>query len=544
MTDSPGFPMEVVDPADLARSWERDDMHMPFAMTPLAADYITTTLGRSFDHHWERFGGSQRIEPRVWHGYAYFNFESHAPSDEAKAAGERWTEVLRSRVPATHEYWETEARPELGRLYASIEAVAVDELAPAELVRAWDEAWSTTLRAWQIHFVTIMGPYQVLEDLSDLYATALGAGRDVEALSLIRGQEHELEDVEARIEVLAGMLRADPELTDAVGVAAERPGDEGAIDRDTLRAVPGGPEFVAALDAFLQLHGHLGQTHDDLGLASWAEAPAALLANLVRRVPTNQPPVGARLAELRRAAAERTAAARAALADRPDELARFETVLEQALEIGYLTEGHNYWIDRMAQARLRTLVTRVARRLVREGVLARAADVWLLGRAEIATALVDGAPRHALVRERADILAWQRTLEPPRWIGPVPDDTGPSDRFDTVRIESTEPDELRGTGSSAGVVRGPARVVLSQDDFGRVQPGDIIVCPSSNPSWVPVFTIAGGLVTNTGGVLSHAAVVAREFGLPAVTGVVGATTKIRPGRLVEIDGTAGTVRLL
>ena len=87
-------------------------------------------------------------------------------------------------------------------------------------------------------------------------------------------------------------------------------------------------------------------------------------------------------------------------------------------------------------------------------------------------------------------------------------------------------------------------MIESQDAFGHVQPGDILVCPASNPSWVPVFTIAGGLVTNTGGVLSHAAVVAREFGLPAVVGVVEATSKIADGRTVEIDGTAGTVRLL
>jgi phosphoenolpyruvate synthase/pyruvate phosphate dikinase len=103
---------------------------------------------------------------------------------------------------------------------------------------------------------------------------------------------------------------------------------------------------------------------------------------------------------------------------------------------------------------------------------------------------------------------------------------------------------LRGTGASAGIARGPARVVLTSSEFERIRPGDIIVCPSSNPSWVPVFTIAGGLVTNTGGVLSHAAVVAREFGLPAVTGVSGATTTIRDGQHLEIDGTAGTVRLL
>jgi pyruvate,water dikinase len=87
-------------------------------------------------------------------------------------------------------------------------------------------------------------------------------------------------------------------------------------------------------------------------------------------------------------------------------------------------------------------------------------------------------------------------------------------------------------------------VTLSPDDFARVQPGDIIVCPSSNPSWVPLFTIAAGLVTDTGGVLSHAAVVAREFGLPAVVGTGDATSRIADGRMVELDGTTGDVRLL
>jgi rifampicin phosphotransferase len=542
-TGSAEFPIDATDPAILERTWDRDDMHMPFALAPLAADYITRILGASFNHHYERFGSTQTIEARVWHGYAYFTFAWNVPVEEEDAAKAAWTDVVRERIPATPGYWRDEAMPELQRIYASLVAVPVDALAPEALVAAWRDAWASTLDAWRIHFVSIMGPYQVLEDLSDQYAAAIGADRDVEALSLIRGDVHELEEVEAGIEALTGMLAASPALAAAVATQARGETDEDGLDRDTLRAPPGGPAFVAALDDFLALHGHLGQNHDDLATPSWAEAPVGLLRSLGQRA--GRPGDGAaRIEGLRRAAEERAAAVRAALADRPDELARFETTLAHAREIGYLTEGHNYWIDRMAQARLRGLATRVGRRLVRAGVIDRVDDVFFLGADDVADAILDESPRQALVRARRAELARQRTLTPPRYIGPIPEDTGPSDRFDSVRIESTVENELRGTGASAGVVVGPARVILSQDDFGRVRQGDIIVAPASNPSWVPVFTIAGGLVTNTGGVLSHAAVVAREFGLPAVVGATEATSKIADGRLVEIDGTAGTVRLL
>jgi pyruvate,water dikinase len=125
----------------------------------------------------------------------------------------------------------------------------------------------------------------------------------------------------------------------------------------------------------------------------------------------------------------------------------------------------------------------------------------------------------------------------------MPPEAGPPSRFGGDSTGSDDERVLRGTGASAGVVRGPARVVLGPDDFGKVGPGDIIVAPSSNPSWVPLFSIAAGLVTNTGGVLSHAAVVAREFSLPAVVGTREATLRITDGQIVELDGTTGLVRL-
>jgi pyruvate,water dikinase len=101
---------------------------------------------------------------------------------------------------------------------------------------------------------------------------------------------------------------------------------------------------------------------------------------------------------------------------------------------------------------------------------------------------------------------------------------------------------LHGTPASAGVVTAPARVVL--DPVGaRLEPGEVLVAPSTDPGWTPLFLTAGALVMEMGGSNSHGAVVAREYGIPAVVGVPGATARIRTGMSVTVDGAAGLVRL-
>ncbi len=540
------FPVTFDRPEDAEESWERDDMHAPFALTPLAQDLFLRVTGAAFSPFYESFGAPQRVLARSFNGYAYFAFQKNVPEEREQAQDEWWIQVHRDRIPRTRRLWDDEMLPELKAMFEWMAAIPVDDFSGDALAEAWEQAWLKSQRAWVLHFIAIMGPYQVLEDLVAAFAAAMGPGRDAEALGLAGGGHHELEDVEEGIESLAALAAAPghAELAAAIEAAAADGEVTDAFDLDAVRTLPGGAEFVAELERFLATHGHLGQNHDDLRLASWAEAPRLLFGRIAPRIRTPAPPARERESALARRADELAQEVRNALAGKPEELASFETVLAHARDIGWLTEGHNYWIDRLSQARLRSLAMRVGTRLMREGAFDEPDDVFFLHREEVAEALRDGAPRQALVRERRAEHARNEARTPPYYVGKVPAEPPKGDLFDGPRRTNAESDVLKGTGASAGVVRGPARVTLSQDDFGRIEPGDIIVCPSSNPSWVPIFTIAGGLVTNTGGVLSHAAVVAREFGLPAVVGTGDATARIADGREVEIDGVAGTVRLL
>jgi pyruvate,water dikinase len=520
----PDFPLQWEEPGDVELSWEWDNMHGPTPLAPLAADYMLS-IQQGFAYRYATLGVPMEILCRIWNGYAYFAARFGGPAEEVMAGA---LERRRSRIPLTAEYWER-TQPELLAIYQAMDAVDPGSMEADALAEAWGTAWRGLERAWRIHFLLIAGPYQVLEDLADRYERLVPDAAAGDAMRLIQGGVHDLQDVGDGLERLVVLARRDPAVGDRL-----RAGD--------LEHLPADGPFAQELAEFLARHGHLGQGWDDLQLASWGEEPQRLLADIGKQLDQPMEPAADRRARLADDAQRLLDGLRSGAANRPDELAEFESQLTAAREIGHITETHNYWIDRMAQACIRRFTMRVARRLVAEGVIREADDIFYLSRAEIASLLPEPREMMEWVAARRTEHKRQRSITPPPWVGQPPE--GGGGRFEAPDQQVATNDEIRGAGASAGIVRGPARVTLGQDDFDRIQPGDVIVCPSSNPSWVPLFSIAAGLVTDTGGVLSHAAVVAREFGLPAVVGTRDATTRIADGRMVEVDGTTGLVRLL
>jgi pyruvate,water dikinase len=191
---------------------------------------------------------------------------------------------------------------------------------------------------------------------------------------------------------------------------------------------------------------------------------------------------------------------------------------------------------RLSQAR--ELLWPVGEKLTSAGRLKEVADIFFLTFPE-AHALLSGADLRERVSERRATFARElRRRHVPLVL--LSDGTEPTAQPQTTRSTARSEKTLQGTPASAGWVTAPARVILDPHD-ARLSPGEILVAPSTDPGWTPLFLTASGLVMEVGGAMAHGAIVAREYGIPAVVGVAGATERIATGSRVTLDGTAGTV---
>jgi phosphohistidine swiveling domain-containing protein len=232
---------------------------------------------------------------------------------------------------------------------------------------------------------------------------------------------------------------------------------------------------------------------------------------------------------------------------------RFEFLLAAAQKGTVLTEDHGFYIDLRGLYQFRLVVLEFGRRFASASVLDAIGDVFYLTLDEVRKT-AEAFPtldRHLLVAGRQAEQEYFRTIQPPPALGTLPTEPPPDDAmgrmiekfFGPPPAPLAEANLIAGHAGSPGVVRGPARVIRSLADAERLQQGDILVTETTLPSWTPLFATAVAVVTDTGGVLSHCAIVAREYRIPAVVGTGSATTTIRDGQLIEVDGTRGIVRL-
>ena len=300
----------------------------------------------------------------------------------------------------------------------------------------------------------------------------------------------------------------------------------------------------SGLAEFLAAWGQRGVAEIDLGLPRWEEDPThilGVLANYQRLEEQSRAP-DAQFAEAAARAEQTIEMLTRRAVERGGPAGKLKSPLVKALlrrarDLSGLREWPKYYFVALS-ARARASLKVVGAELAARGVLETADDVFFVNLREARAGLA-GTDLRALVAERREgYNAELGRRHVPRLF--LSDGTEPTPAVDP---NATADGALRGTPASSGTVRGRARVVL--DPVGaHLEPGEILVAPSTDPGWTPLFLTAAGLVMEMGGAMSHGSVVAREYGIPAVVGVDGASARIKTGQTIEIDGGRGVVRIL
>jgi len=334
---------------------------------------------------------------------------------------------------------------------------------------------------------------------------------------------------------LAAAIKADPASAEAF--ASTAPGELAGQYHD------GGLPAVAqsGLAGFLAEYGHRAVAEIDLGMPRWSDDPThiiGVLANYLRLEDPELAPDRQFAKASREAEAETAILVRRVRAMGPLRARIVKGALARTRTFAGMRELPKYrLVEGLAAARAQLAL--VGKELAERRRIADAEDVFFLDFTEAHNAL-DGADLRSLVAERREAYELElRRRHVPRVL--LSDGTEP----EAVAVHgagagASADGALTGSPASAGTVTAVARVIL--DPVGaRLEPGEILVAPSTDPGWTPLFLTAGGLVMEMGGANSHGAVVAREYGIPAVVGVPDATNRIRSGQTITVDGATGTV---
>ena len=547
--------------------WVYDDLHCPHPVSPMFFDIGGWWL--SCDHMFRRFGTPFAVDwlAKNVNGYVYTT--AVPPDPDLRIDATEYSSRYGARVPrdanfATTmgayldtvlpvygdqfaDWWRDRLRPEMERNFAFLEERldAVEQMSLAEVACLLEDAIDVHDRHWKIHWMLNFAQLSATLNLRAVMERTRGS---VDEQLLGRLQNSASDRNWDSIESLWRMkneVRDDAELRTAFG-AGELAGIVAA-----LRASERGRRFIAErVEAYQREFGwHAVWSHEFIFPTVREQMEPVI--ELIRGYLETDYDYPAAIDAMRR---DIEAASNEILDGLSGSaLAEMRAANAVNLRMAPLTPDHHFYIDQGANAHVRLVLMAAGQKLVALGRLDQPDDVMFLRYNELrgligGAAAIDG---RALVAVRRAERAASERVRPRDWIGtatpyqlafPYLVNWGYPDRF--YQQQSADERLVTGLGASPGVVEGIARVVRTVDEFDEVRDGDILVCQMTNPAWVVLFTKIAGLVTDTGGTTSHPAVLAREFGIPAVIGTSVATHRIVTGDRLRIDGTAGSVEIL
>jgi pyruvate, water dikinase len=538
-----------------AKFWFCDSQHWPSVFRPFETtmvEFAVKCLGQYNTRQW-LIPPANGVDYRIHNGYCYMSPVAVPPDQIAdrvpiflERAGyyfQNWPTLMENwhrKVAAVIESLEQidfQPLPEIIPMEWVTEGVGLDPT--DDMIASYNRAIELCYRAYQYHFEFLNLGYAAYLDFFGFCKESFPDIPDQAIAKMVQGVEVDLFRPDDELKKLA-------KLAVALGLAdALRSGD---VDTTLARLAgePGGSEWLEAWrdaqDPWFNYSSGNGFYCTDKVWLDYLDIPLGFIRDYIGRLEAGY------------------------TIDRPTEAVAAERERIARVVFPYV-ENHNFYIEHWTMSIFWRKVRQLGQVLADAGFWSEADDMFYLRREEIQEALFDYGnawavgtkpmgPYHwpAEVARRKAIVDALRTKRPlPAMNEPPEVVTEPftimlwgitSESVGKWLAGSEDGNELTGMAASPGIAEGNVRIVLSADDLASVEEGEILVTQVTAPSWAPVFGRIGATVTDIGGMMSHAAIVCREYGLPAVTGTGTASTQLRTGQRVRVDGNAGTVTIL
>lgn len=543
----PDFPVQWADPADETFFWSQERVHFPKPSTPLEFVLVAQPIYEGLNRASKSYGIPFLGAARYINTYVY---EGYLPADFVTDPGFTGDEYLQNLYAAMQEmgnHWENEWLPEVKTHLAYWEAFDLEKASLAALRDHLDETVQRLTRMWEIHNRLWYVMYLAMSLYDELYLEVIENASPMDAYQLLTGVETRTTAGNQALWALSRQALASPTVYQILTTQDAR-----AVSA-ALRNSSDGQAFLAGLNEFLQQY---GKRSDGFRLrdVSWLEDPTPVIRSIQGYIAQPDRDLAAELQHIAAKSAQQVANLKKQMAQWPQPVVENFETLFAAAQMGYvLSEDHTYWIDFQTVYHTRQIILAYGQRLVQAGLLAAQDDVFYLTLDELRhAASATTADYQTPVQERRHLDQHFAQIIPPPMLGTVPSAPPPDDpimrsfsKFLGDPLPPAEaPNEIRGHTGSPGVTQGRAKVVLTLAEADKIAPGDILVAQTTILPWTPLFANISGLITDSGGILCHSAIVAREYGIPAVVGTGMATSVIQDGQLVEVDGNRGLVRIL
>ena len=540
--DIPEFAPQWSDPSDAALPWLRDVMHNPYPVSPLNATLDQPAFSEGATRAIRRLSMPiDGVRTTVHHGHVYLSAVPAEVTPELIAEMQRLTMELGATVLQD---WRETFEPAVQKICDDFTAFNPTGRSVAETAQSVTGFYDQRVELFDIHMRVNIPPMNAVFGFEDFLEQVAGPDAVVRSRMLLQGFDNKSVETGQAIWDLSRWVREDESLVAAVKSARV----EGSAVQvaDHARAA----EFQERFGSFLNTYGWRSDSFFELETPSWQEEPGTPLSQL-KNFLAKDDSTNPYLAHQRQAKELDPLAAAMESALPEEARPTFRAFLPLVQQYIPIAEDHNFVIDQKATIALRYGIQKLGSKLVEEGSLAVVDDVFFLELSEIHD-LADGRVASDLqdrVAARRSVQAAQMLMDAPLALGTPPPPDAPPDplveKFFGVGMESSEDARmLRGRGASPGVVTGTVKVVRNLGEAEKVEEGDIMVCPMTMPAWTPLFGVVGAVVADSGGVLSHCAIVAREYGIPCVTGTQRGTRALRDGMRVSVDGAKGTVEVL